>query len=264
MTNISQPRRAHLEFLDAVRSYELEVARGYLPVSEEPNAPARLLELGAGTGVQAQRLSKLGYKVSALDLQGSSYRDLRCFEILEYDGINIPHKDRSQDIVFSSHVLEHVVHLDDVLKETHRVLVDDGICIHMIPTSSCRAWTLASHYIWLSRRVARKTFAKGGIDGSEDAPRLPNTVGDWIWTLFPPKHGEKGNTVTEIYYYSQRFWRRKFEESNFHVVNIDSNQLFYTMANATGSSVSIEKRRLLAKILGSACHVYVLKKKTSN
>lgn len=264
MTNISKPRRAHLRFLDAVRSYELEVARGYLPVREKRKTPARLLELGAGTGVQAQRLSELGYKVSALDLHGSSYRNVRCFEILEYDGINIPHLDRSQDIVFSSHVLEHVVHLDEVLKETYRVLTDDGICIHLIPTSSCRAWTLASHYIWLSRRVVQKLLPKGGTDSNEDAPRIPNTVIDWIWTLFPAKHGEKGNTVTEIYYYSQRFWRKRFEESNFHVINIDSNHLFYTMANATGSIVSIEKRRFLAKIFGSACHVYVLKKKASN
>jgi len=265
MSNILNPRQSHLNFLDAVRAYELDLAKTYLPLLAKHGSPCRLLELGAGTGAQAQYLSELGYEVSALDLRGSSYRNVRCFDIVEYDGLNIPFSDRSQEIVFSSHVLEHVVHIDEVLKETYRVLADDGLCIHLVPTPSCRAWTLASHYVWLFRRVVKKLLMIGHTaEDSEDVPRMPATAQDWFWTLFPARHGERGNTVTEIYYYSSRFWREKFESNNFHVVQVKSNNLFYTMANATGLSVSIERRRFLSKIFGSACYIYVLRKKDSN
>lgn len=262
MTDVSTPRQSHLTFLDAVRAYELEIARKYLPASMTQGVSCRLLEVGAGTGVQALRLSELGYTVSALEIKGSSYRNVRCFDVMEYDGVNIPLPDQSNDIVFSSNVLEHVVQLDDVLKETHRVLSDDGICVHLVPTSSCRAWTLAAHYVWLTRRMMRKLLTvRQAVVDSGDVPRMPATAIAWLWTLFPPRHGERGNTVTEIYYYSRYFWCKKFEENNFQVLHVDANHIFYTMANALGSSLSIKKRCSLARFIGSACHIYVLKKK---
>ena len=262
MTNVSTPRQSHLTFLEAVRAYELEIARKYLPVSMAQGVSCRLLEVGAGTGVQALRLSELGYTVSALEVKDSSYRSVRCFDIVEYDGVNIPLLDQSHDVVFSSNVLEHIVQLDEVLRETHRVLSDDGVCVHLVPTSSCRAWTLVAHYVWLTRRVMRKLLTvRRTATEAGDVPRMPATASAWLWTLFPSRHGERGNTVTEIYYYSRSFWCKKFEQNNFQVLHVDSNHLFYTMSNALGSNLSIKKRCSLARFLGSACHIYVLRKK---
>lgn len=263
MTEDSKPRKSHLTFLEKVRACELDAASRYLPASEAHGISCRLLEIGAGTGVQAQRLSELGYAVSALEVHGSSYRNVRCVDIVEYDGINIPFPDRSYDVVFSSHVLEHVLHLDELLGEMHRVLSDGGTCIHVVPTPSCRAWSLLAHYIWLAKRVIQKMTSVRGSD-TEDGPRTPNTLDAWLWTVFPPRHGERGNTVTEIYYYSRRFWRKKFEKNNFNVIHIDSNDFFYSMSNALGSVVSMKKRRFLARFFGSGCNIYVLKKKDSN
>ena len=261
MINDLTPRQSHLAFLDTVRAYELDLARSYLPASAENDVPCRLLEVGAGTGAQAKRLSELGYKVSALDVRGGSYNKVRCFDIVEYDGINLPFPNRSYDVVFSSHVLEHVVHLDEVLKEMYRVLADDGICIHLVPTPSCRTWSLAAHYIWLIRRVVQRLLIfRSATADVKDTPRMPTSVAAWFWTLFPARHGERGNTVTEIYYYSRHFWQDKFKKCNFRIVHMSSNDLFYTMANAMGSAVSMKKRRFMARIFGSACHIYVLKK----
>lgn len=265
MSNNLIPRQMHLEFLDTVRSYELNITKKNLPTSAKDAPPIRLLEIGAGTGIQAQRLSGMGYEVTALDVQTSSYRDIRCFDIVEYDGINIPLPNNSYDVVFSSHVLEHVTHLDEVLKETYRVLACDGVCVHLVPTPSCRAWTLAAHYIWLIRRIIKKLkTAQNTATDNKDIPRTPTSAKAWLWTLFPARHGERGNTVTEIYYYSRAFWHKKFTENNFEIIHMESNKLFYTMANSLGPSVSIKKRQRLARLLGSAGHIYVLKKKNEN
>lgn len=257
------PRQPHLDFLTTVRAYELDLAKQYFP---ESTASCSLLELGAGTGAQAKQLSKLGYNVTALDVANSHYRNVRCFDIQEYDGISIPLPNCSHDVVFSSHVLEHVVNLDAVLDETHRVLKDDGVCVHLIPTPMCRFWTLAAHYIWLVRRITKKLFSikKDKLNHDENIPRTPKTATAWLWTIFPAKHGERGNTVSEIYYYSQHFWQRKFNEHGFDIIKVKSNGLFYTMANSLGHNVSMGARKRLAILLGNAGYVYVLKKKAEN
>jgi len=262
MNKTVTPRRVHLDFLDIIRTYELDMVVQYLRANERNGNPCRLLELGAGAGIQSRRLFELGYEVSALEVESSSYRNVRCFDILEYDGRHVPLPNQSHDVVFSSHVLEHVVYLEEVLRETYRVLVDDGTCIHVIPTPLCRTWTLFAHFIWLIRRVVKKLTVLGRSAATgEDIPRTPPTARAWLWTLFPPKHGERGNTITEVYYYSRRFWCRKFEETGFDVVHIEPSRLFYSMANSLGSTLSLRVRRHLSRLLGSSCYIYILKKK---
>lgn len=265
MSNRTRPREAHLAFLVQVRSAELELARGSFPPSFRSGRKCRVLEIGAGTGAQAKSLAELGYQVTALDIESSSYRDVREFEVMEYDGCKIPLPDQSQDVIFSSHVLEHVTRLDAVLQETRRVLADDGVCVHIVPTPICRAWTLLAHYVWLSRRVARKAMGiLGTNDDAEDEPRTPSTARAWFWTLFPARHGERGNAVTEIYWYSRRFWRGAFERGRFELVATASNGFFYTMANSLGPAIGLDKRCFLARVLGSASRVYVLRKVDRN
>lgn len=243
MGNRLSPRQAHLDFLEAIRAYELGVAKVNFPDISVYNGPCRLLELGAGTGAQAKKLSGFGYKVTALDIAGSHYRNVRCFEVLEYDGVKIPFSDSSFDVVFSSHVLEHVINLDDVLKEIYRVLSDEGICIHLIPTPACRSWTLVTHYVWLVRRIAEKVVSVAcRSTPKEDAPMTPSSAKSWLWTLLPPRHGERGNTFSEIYFYSKFFWKRKFKANNFEVIKIDKNDLFYTMSNSIGKHFSVSIR----------------------
>ncbi len=62
MTHASKPHQSHLTFLDAVRAYELNAERKYMPASALRGVSCRQLEVG----VQTQRLSELGYAISAL------------------------------------------------------------------------------------------------------------------------------------------------------------------------------------------------------
>lgn len=260
--DLISPGQQHLSLLPIVRAYELEIIKRYLPSISDMSAKCNVLELGAGTGLQAKKLSELGYQVTALDIADSSYRNLRCFEIREYDGISIPLHSNSQNVVFSSHVLEHVVFLDQLLAETHRVLHNNGVCIHLVPAPICRFWTLFAHYIWVIKRIIKKLYSKK-INNvkNQDIPKTPKGVQEWLNTIFPPKHGERGNTVSEIYYYSQWFWKRKFKKNGFEIIDTVENKLFYTMANSLDKELSMEIRKKLSSVLGSAAYVYVLRKR---
>jgi SAM-dependent methyltransferase len=165
------------------------------------------------------------------------------------------------DVVFSSNVLEHVEEIDAFLAETRRVMKDDGLAIHILPTGTCRAWSIAAHYLWLFRRLV--AALQWGVAGKAAAPSLrrplrPRSAREWLGTFFPLRHGERGNTVTEMYYFSSFWWSRKFRRHGFRVRKVEPNRIFYTMANSMTDSIDLSTRRKLSFFLGSSCKIYVL------
>jgi SAM-dependent methyltransferase len=259
MSDAITPNQIHMQALWRVRKYELNIALGYFPPVSETQ-PCKVLELGSGTGQQAQYLTERGYNVLALDLPSSSYREARVFDIQEYDGENLPANDNAFDVVFSSNVLEHVINIDKVLLETYRVLKSGGIAVHLVPSPSCRGWSIFAHYIWLFRRIFSRIFVKKSADSHVQMPRTPQSSKEWLGTFFPLRHGERGNTLTEMYYFSERYWLRKFEEHGFKIKMLSNNSIFYTMANAIGTLLPLKTREKLAFFLGSSCNIYVIEK----
>lgn len=254
---------SHSVFLSLVRARELSSASAHFPPAATAARRKSLLELGAGTGQQALLLQDLGFAVTAIDLPTSHYSNERVFDVIDYDGTSVPCDDKIFDVVFSSNVLEHVAGIEQMLAELRRVMRDDGVAIHLLPSPSCRIWSIPAHYVWLARRTWRVlATAASPADHSAKAerPRAPESLKSWLQTLFPLRHGERGCTLTEPYYYSVRWWRATFERNGFVVEHVGDNGLFYTMANALGHRLSLRSRERLAPVLGSACNLFVLRK----
>lgn len=74
-----------------------------------------------GTRAYYRRLSDL----SGIDL------DVRCEDLVCYDGRRLPFSDKSLDVVYSNAVLEHVTELEGVIRETWRITAAEGICHHL-------------------------------------------------------------------------------------------------------------------------------------
>ena len=209
--------------LEAIRLYEIGVVQGILPPE------GRLLEIGAGTGWQAQVMSNAGYDVSAIDIPLSNLKANRVWPVIDYDGVVIPFSDNTFDIIYSSNVLEHIVHIDEFQKEIQRVLKPDGIVVHVIPTSSWRFWSSMTEIIK-------------------------------SWRL-PVVHGEQAkNAITEMYYFSRWWWMRLFRKTGWTLESIKPMGLFYTGSSVMDSRLSIKKRLMLSVVMGSACDIYILKK----
>jgi len=224
---------------------------------KSPGSVLRVLELGAGTGEQARLLEQKGYAVTAIDMPDSAYSHQRIFPMHDYDGVKIPFPQDSFDIVFSSNVLEHVVKIDVILDEISRVLVPSGYAIHILPTASCRFFGILSHYMW----VLRRTFAFFGRSSKAEMPPpvVPKTRHDLLITIFPFRHGERGNTITEMFYFSEWYWKKMFKKHGFIISKIRPTHLFYTMAGGLEQHLTIKQRQILSAVLGSACSIYVLK-----
>ncbi len=211
-----------LRHLESIRQYELNIVAGLLPNS------GRVLEIGAGTGWQAQALAGRGYDVSAIDLPTSNLRDHRVWPVLDYDGVHVPFEDHVFDVVYSSNVLEHIPHLIAFQLELHRLIKPGGLAIHVVPSGSWRFWTNLTHLVK-------------------------------CWS--PPKaHGEHaGNALTEMYYFSRPYWARVFRETGWEEVAYCSNQLFYTGHAVMDTRWSMNTRHRLSRLTGGSCHVFVLK-----
>ena len=254
---------SHTTLLHELRQFELECALPFFPRPQQSGADAvRVLEIGAGTGYQARYLAERGFAVTAMDVKSSAYRDERVFPITEYDGRAIPAAGGSFQVVFSSNVLEHVREIDSFLDELYRVTTGDGLAIHILPTPAWRFWTIFTHYAWLLKRVFAFLVPPRSEGASTHTPRVPATLAGLVGTFFPLRHGERGFTLTEMYFYTRRWWTARFESHGYHVLRTFPTGLFY--ANFTlGSRLSIARRRTLARVLGSTCRVYVLGKRAA-
>ncbi len=212
------------EFLKKIREHELDRVTKVLPNK------GRILEIGGGSGWQAKILQNLGYKVTSIDIKDSFYLEEKIFNVKIYDGSNVPFSNKKFDIIFSSNVLEHIKEVNKYQKELYRVLKDDGVAIHIMPSATWRIWTIFTDLVK-------------------------------SWYLAGP-HGEHApNIFSEILFFRKKWWQKQFTNNNWKVITTSSNNLFYTGNSIFGNKISIRNRINLSKILGSSCNIFLLKKK---
>jgi ubiquinone/menaquinone biosynthesis C-methylase UbiE len=231
-----------MEYLECVRRCELDLVLPLIP------SGARVLEIGAGAGWQASALAENGFTVDAVDTEGSLYEQERIWPVSIYDGHVLPFGNESFDVVYSSSVLEHIAHVEEFQHEIQRVLKVSGLAIHVLPSASWRFWTNAAYYVHFLR----------------DLKNSPTSLRAKFYTfrtnLRPPRHGEVGDSFTEIYTFSKRAWLKLFRAAGWTVVKTYTNRLFYTGYDTFNFKLPLRVRHLMSYLLGSACNIICLRK----
>src|SRR5262245_54015121 len=178
-----------VEHLANIRLYELERVSSYL------RKGANILEIGAGAGWQAKKLSERGLRVTAIDIASSYYKPDQVWPVIEYDGVHIPFPDNYFDIVFSSNVLDHIPHILLFHTELQRVLKPRGVAIHILPTGAWRIGTNVAHYAWVAcgafnHFLKRKPVSK--IEAAADPQSTPKSDEKGLFRklIVPERHGE--------------------------------------------------------------------------
>ena len=225
-----------------------------------------MIEIGGGAGWQAQAFAATGYSVRSFDLPNSQFSDKRVFPIEDYDGRHIPVADASFDLAFSSNVLEHIADAERFQVELRRVLKPGGIALHILPSATWRLYTSLAHYPWLAKTAIQMVRDRGRPNPSEDAAIVSRAAQKLSKSallqrvVLSPKHGEKGNALSEIWHFSRFSWTPFFQKAGWLVLSRYPNRLFYTGYCLFDDNLSLETRRRLSYVLGSACQVYVLRR----
>jgi SAM-dependent methyltransferase len=240
------------QHLRSIRELEAQQVLPWLPAS------GRLLEIGAGAGWQASQFAAAGLDVFAIDLAGSPYLPHTRFPTIRYDGFSIPFADASFDVVYSSNVLEHIPHVEAFQREIRRVLRPNGRIIHVLPTPAWRMATSFTHYVHGIRRLIKRP--RQGANNS-DPPSHHKTPrrGPRLGVLLPSRHGEYGNWVTEVFYFSKWRWLRLFKRAGLELEATRALGLFYTGYSVADAALTLKARKRLSLVLGSACRLFVLR-----
>lgn len=245
-------------FLHVIRDYEFNLIKSKI------GKESKILEIGGGTGYQAKCFFENGFQIESIDVENNNNKDNMIFPITTYDGEKIPFPDNYFDIVYSSNVLEHIRNLNGLSKEIQRVLKENGKSIHLMPSTSWRFWTNLAHYVELIQRLNEQIPRLIPYDFSENALRSSSNVLRLIFNiikqyLFVPRHGEFGNSITELITFNKFFWKAILLLNKFKIQKVFPTKLFYTGHMIYGKNLSINRRIRLSRFLGSACNVFILK-----
>lgn len=229
------------DHLKRIRAAELGCVRKHF-------APGmRVLELGGGDGYQASIIHGWGCEVFAIDVPSRRRREPRYHPVIDYDGAHLPFADGTFDCVFSSNVLEHIAHRTQILAELRRVLKPGGRYVHIVPSATWRLWTSLAHYPAGMKMLLRNRTEPAS---PSSAPTRPS----WRHVLFAPVHGEYGGVMQELRQYRRSLWCKLLARSGFIAPHAHGNRLFYTGYGLV-PQLPMRARRILARVLGSSCHV---------
>jgi len=208
----------------------------------------RILELGCGIGYQSAMLAKISKSVVATDLPNESVVDhapgmaaaAELHKHLEIDNVKLvpcsaeelPFEDSSMDMVFSSHVLEHIPNQQKALNEIYRVLKPGGYHVCIVPVRFEKLYAFISFYSYLLKaslnRVA-KLFAKNPVVLNNEATTSNNKEsGPSILRSFPfpPPHGYSNHFLNEWKEWGCTRWRNKvLMGGKFNVIHQSTTQL---------------------------------------
>jgi len=192
---------------------------------------SRVLELGAGDGVQTQVLRGIFPEVVPVDIAPSGEVE----GMVIADAANLPFEDDSFDLIFSSNVLEHVEQLGVAFDEMKRVLAPDGIMVHSMPTGTWKIIQLLLRPVASSVKIARRLVpgmsssagraqegSHGALEGVNQKRRSLHQK--LVGLVIPTVHGISGNHVSEFFQFRPKWWKRRFEEGGLDCVR--SSPLF--------------------------------------
>jgi SAM-dependent methyltransferase len=137
-------------------------------------SPARILDIGCGTGAEARRLAGLGHRVVGVDVRpdwlSANGPDEATF--VRGSAVCLPICDGAVDSVLALDVLEH---LDDgaALREVVRVLRPGGALVATVPAGPA-LWShrdrAAGHLRRYTRRTLQGALVRAGLDVREVRP----------------------------------------------------------------------------------------------
>lgn len=172
------------ELQEKIRTEEWKALEHCIPEN------AHFLDVGCGAGHNLE-LAEQEKKcvVKGVDAEPGAHGVGRFSEYLKNDSVqqgfaeHLPFEDNQFDVVFCSHVLEHVNDETKSLQEINRVLKNDGVAIIGMPTATMAWIHLFSHYfltthrniLFLIKAIGKKDFwsslKRVFIPGSHSSPR---------------------------------------------------------------------------------------------
>lgn len=126
----------------------LRIISAYVDRALRNNTKPTILNVGCGTGGTIDMLEKFG-TVDNIDISVDAIKFMKqagYSRITKVEGITLPFKTKSYDMVGAFDVLEHIENQTGALKEWHRVIKDKGAVVITVPAYQ---WLWSDHDVSL-------------------------------------------------------------------------------------------------------------------
>lgn len=261
-------------YLHALRRREIEIIFRGCP----PHSFARGLELGAGDGFQSGLLARYAATLVVTDYHPGI--------LAQPDTPTITHRVCDAELVgeifaaaefdlsFSSNLLEHLPQPQVALAGIHRVLRDDGIAVHVMPSPFWKLCQMIGFYpnfvlARLERYSARRTTRGRDASGADSRVRQAGPAGAWDNNpkvagrrysylrrlLWATPHGAARSNLEEFRAFSPAHWQEQFTAAGFAVARVLPGPV------SSGYGFGLDRTRTLLEHGGMASeYVYVTHK----
>ena len=231
--------------LEQIRRAEAELALAELRRRKPPRAS--LIEIGGGSGWQAQEFAQVGYDVASFDLASSEYAGRRAYPVQDYDGHHLPVESACADIVFSSNVPRAYRPCAGLPNRAAARPQTRWYRPAYLADAQLAAVDLGDTLPLGGQEVGRPADGRKGRSATipcgnpSPKPGQQNaSLGQTIRNaLYPARHGEIGNSVTELYYFSRHRWTRLFEATGWRIDHYGTNGLAYTGHSLAGGALGL-------------------------
>ncbi len=249
-------------YLHKLRRREIEAIFAACP----PKAFSRGLELGGGDGFQSQFLSRFVASLVVTDYAegilaqpdgpGLTHR------VCDAEGVDAVFGAGEFDLIFSSNMFEHLPDPQRALAGMRRVLADDGLAIHIMPSPFWKLTQMMGFYPNMvitrlerySQRMRRDRLRPVTFDeGWNNNPKIDDrSHSRWRLLLWPVPHGVSSSNWREFAEFRASAWRRQFAAAGFEVAALLRGPV------ASGYGFGLERLRSLFERAGlTSEYVYV-------
>lgn len=216
--NLPQEKKEYYQTI--IREIEWQAVEKFIPEKSE------FLDIGCGRGY-AMNLAyhKKQCRVTGIDPQadkyyeqyertGNEYTIKPNFKIIKHNEEILPFDNKQFDIVYCSHVLEHIPNKILFLKEVKRVLRDEGVFIAGMPTLNMAIINMITNYLFTTHhRIVNFIFRKSTNFNKSQNSRF-------IDIFIPPSHSFSDKTLLyDLKNYHYKKWK-KILENEFQVREI--------------------------------------------
>lgn len=227
-------------YLHTLRAREIDLIFGRCP----PGSFQRGLELGAGDGFQSGLLQHYVQGLTCTDYGADWFIGPvgpgMTFRTCDAENLDAEFTAGEFDLIFSSNVLEHLPDPQRALRGMHRVLADQGVAVHVMPSPFWKLSHLALHLPHKLTRVVERVSSQGlGTAIARERAKSRGSAGDGagekLWDnnpkiqrparsllarlLFPVPHGVSSTHVEEWRAFRAATWVALFRDCGFEMVN---------------------------------------------
>ena len=222
----------------------------------------RGLELGAGNGFQSHLLMNHLDYLESTDLNDdrlpkSSIVDNIRYTVLDAEDVGRSFDADSFDFVFSSNLLEHLPNVENCLKGVHKVIKQDGLVVHIVPSPGWRLLSVLLHYPHKAVNIFTRLMSPSPPNTTRgNNLKVSRGVNSKILDLLIPKaHGISKNFILEFFAFSKKKWVDTFENAGFKILAIKRGPI------SSGYGFGFERLKVcLDRLNFTTEYIYYMKK----